>query len=386
MKIAHVSDTHLGYVQYHLRERKEDFFKAFKLVVDRVIEEGVDILVHSGDLFESYHPDVESLSFAIDQFKRLKEVGIEVVAITGNHDRALRKGTAPPHKILSQLGLLKLLDPFGELEVKGIYFAGFRYLPKRFLEAFREENFHKFEERAKERGASVLVLHQAVDPFISYSGHHPDAYEVLAAKLPKGFSYYAAGHIHLFRKERLHQGIFSYAGSTEFRNSSEAERGSRGFNIFNVDSKALERIEIEGLRPFLVLNTDSERAHEEISELLERVKSEPIPPVVSITFRETGEPAEKFSELFRRIEEKALYLRVIKRTVAEESGDSDSREELNYSKAIEEFCKQNNFPEKVRTLAVELLNHSSEDVEEIIRRYIKEELGELSPLIEKYGV
>ena len=388
MRIAHVSDTHLGYMQYHLRERKEDFFRAFERVVERVVEEGVDLLVHSGDLFESYHPDVESLSFAISQFKRLKEAGVEVVAITGNHDRALRKGTEPPHKILSQLGLIKLLDPFGELEVDGVYFAGLRYFPKRFLELFREKYFSHFEERAKKSGASVLILHQAVDPFISYAGYHPDAYEILASQLPGGFTYYAAGHIHLYRKEELHGGLFSYSGSTEFRSSAEAESGRRGFNIFNLESREFERVEIEGLRPFLVLKTDGERAFEELRELLEKVKSQPVPPVVSVIYKEQGESIEKFSGLLKEIEERALYLRLIKRSPADEEddGSSTTEERLDYSVLIREFCQKNGFPEKVSSLVVEITGHGADDVEEIVRDYLKKEMGELFSLIEKFGV
>jgi DNA repair exonuclease SbcCD nuclease subunit len=388
MRIAHVSDTHLGYMQYHLRERKEDFFKAFERVIDRVIEEGVDLLVHSGDLFESYHPDVESLSFAISQFTRLKEAGIDVIAITGNHDRALRKGTEPPHKILYQLGLLKLLDPFGELEVKGVYFAGLRYLPKRFLELFREKYFSRFEERAERSGASVFILHQAVDPFISYAGYHPDAYEILASQLPKGFTYYAAGHIHLFRKEELHGGLFSYAGSTEFRSSAEAESGRRGFNIFNVESGKFERVEIEGLRPFLVLKTDGERAFDEFRELLEKVKSLSPPPVVSIVYEDRGEGIEKFSELLKEIEERALYVRLVKRSSAadDDTTGPGGDEGINYPELIKEFCENNRFPEKVGSLAVEITSHSADDVDGIVRDYLKREMGELFSLIEKFGV
>ncbi len=387
MRIAHVSDTHLGYMQYHLRERKEDFFRAFEKVVDRVIEEGVELLVHSGDLFESYHPDVETLSFAISQFKRLKDSGISIVAVTGNHDRALRKGNEPPHKILSQLGLVNLLDPFGELEVKGVYFAGFRYFPKRLLELFRERHFFDLQEKAGSSGLSVLILHQAVDPFISYRAYHPEAYELTSADLPKGFTYYAAGHIHAFRVERFEGGLFSYAGSTEFRNSSEAEIGRRGFNLVDLESGEFERVELEGLRPFLVLKTDSQKAYDDFRELLERVKSSPVPPVVSVTFTETGEVLEKFSSLLKEIEERVLYLRVLKRSrEKEESGGITPPGTVKYPELIELFCRENNFPEKVTSLAVELVNHGADDVEQVVREYLKREMGELFSLVERFGV
>ena len=37
-KIAHLADTHLGYRQYGLLEREEDFYDAFNKIIDDIIE------------------------------------------------------------------------------------------------------------------------------------------------------------------------------------------------------------------------------------------------------------------------------------------------------------------------------------------------------------
>ena len=49
MKFAHLADTHLGYRQYGLFEREKDFYEVFDKVIDKIIEEKVDFVVHSGD-------------------------------------------------------------------------------------------------------------------------------------------------------------------------------------------------------------------------------------------------------------------------------------------------------------------------------------------------
>ena len=133
MKVAHISDTHLGYMQYRLPERKQDFILAFERAIDICIEERVDIILHTGDLFETYQPDMVTLSRSIRALQKVKAHGIEFIAITGNHDRALRRGTIPPQRILEDLGILKLLNyrqgaPVEELvlSLDGVLIAGFQ--------------------------------------------------------------------------------------------------------------------------------------------------------------------------------------------------------------------------------------------------------------------
>ncbi len=51
-RILHTADTHLGYRQYGLEERREDFSRAFQQIIEIAISEKADALVHAGDLFD----------------------------------------------------------------------------------------------------------------------------------------------------------------------------------------------------------------------------------------------------------------------------------------------------------------------------------------------
>ena len=46
-----MADTHLGYEQYGLKERFNDFARAFLAVVDAAIERHADCFLIAGDLF-----------------------------------------------------------------------------------------------------------------------------------------------------------------------------------------------------------------------------------------------------------------------------------------------------------------------------------------------
>ncbi|MDD3246588.1 MAG: hypothetical protein PHF18_07025 [Methanosarcina sp.] len=49
-RILHTADTHLGYRQYHNEVRRQDFFKAFEVVIQDAVDMQVDaVLCRSAD-------------------------------------------------------------------------------------------------------------------------------------------------------------------------------------------------------------------------------------------------------------------------------------------------------------------------------------------------
>lgn len=93
LKIAHLSDIHLGYRGSkrtdpvdHVNLREKDGYQAFSAVVGDVIREGVDVCVIAGDLFHTPHPDVRTVLVAQKQLRRLAKAGVSVYCLAGNHD------------------------------------------------------------------------------------------------------------------------------------------------------------------------------------------------------------------------------------------------------------------------------------------------------------
>ena len=84
IKFAHVSDCHLG------GWRKESLTKlgcqAFTQMIDKIIEEKVDFVIISGDLYDVSNPRVEIVDHATKELKRLYDEGIPVYGIMGSHD------------------------------------------------------------------------------------------------------------------------------------------------------------------------------------------------------------------------------------------------------------------------------------------------------------
>ena len=96
MKFIHCADVHLdtplqGLAQYPgapVGEIRNATRRAFERVLSFAISERVDFLIIAGDLYDTGLKSFESALFFNKQMVRLKDAGIDVYLIYGNHDAA----------------------------------------------------------------------------------------------------------------------------------------------------------------------------------------------------------------------------------------------------------------------------------------------------------
>ncbi len=317
MRFAHLADTHLGYRQYNLDEREEDFYRAFDEIVDIIIEEKLDFVVHSGDLFDEPRPHIKALVRVREALEKLSSHGIPFICIAGNHDLLMRRGAVPPQRVFSNLELLTPRKPF--LEYKGLFIAGLPYFSKIHRNAMKNllENLSK---EAKEYEKSVLLLHQGIDKYFNLE------FELKLQDLPENFDYYALGHIHKRVVDTLPSGgKLVYPGSTEIWRIDELgeyRRQGKGFFIVDTHDFSVQEVNLNGIRPFLNFEISD---IEEVEDIVEEAVKLNTKPVVKLEVR-----GEDFNEIYRRLllelKEKALYLD-IKRKVEKSEGSEDVKEE-----------------------------------------------------------
>ncbi len=107
----HIADTHLGYEQYGVRERFNDFSRAFWDITNEAVKRRVDFVVIAGDLFNKRAIDALTLIHAIEGLKKLKDHSIPVIAIEGNHDRSYYREGTSWLQFLCYQGYITLLAP-----------------------------------------------------------------------------------------------------------------------------------------------------------------------------------------------------------------------------------------------------------------------------------
>jgi DNA repair exonuclease SbcCD nuclease subunit len=85
VRVAHISDSHLGCSLFQLVERREDSRKCLKKAVDMAMRHSPDILVHTGDLFDSPFPSWDDANFTLELFRDLQDK-VQSIVLQGNHD------------------------------------------------------------------------------------------------------------------------------------------------------------------------------------------------------------------------------------------------------------------------------------------------------------
>ncbi len=226
-RLLHTGDTHLGYQQYHLPERRDDFQSAFQQVADDAVDLGVDAVVHAGDLFHDRQPTLTDIMGAISVLRTLSNAGIPVLAIVGNHES---KRGGQWLDLFEEMGLAQRLGS-EPVVVGDIALYGLDFVPR----SQRENYSYEFETTDVE--TKLLVSHGLFEPF-----EHGDwdARTVLSES-PVQFDAMLLGDDHTPKKKQLdtpHDAWLTYCGSTE--RASASEREPRGYNLISVEDGTVD--------------------------------------------------------------------------------------------------------------------------------------------------
>ncbi|HEY8563779.1 MAG TPA: DNA repair exonuclease [Pyrinomonadaceae bacterium] len=112
MKFLHISDVHLGCTRYQLNESPRDFFDAWIDVLKKyAVEEKVDFVIMGGDFFHKRNVPPETMNHAYAGLSFLRDAGIPVVTIEGNHDQKHNDSEYSWLRSLANWNLLHLLEP-----------------------------------------------------------------------------------------------------------------------------------------------------------------------------------------------------------------------------------------------------------------------------------
>lgn len=268
---VHASDLHLGYAQYGLEVRRQDFDKAFTDLVDKTIALKPDFMIIAGDLFHHARPSNTTLENTIRNFKRLRDAGIPVLTVDGSHDAAPNMITGTILVPLDSAGLIHHLPRHDGACWRSdcCYVYGVpNFRSRRKTEEELPEFLKKNPPAADSAVFNVFVLHGAID-LPSVKPPYIEA-EIPPELIPEGFDYYAAGHVHEHYIGKFKSGTLAYSGCVETVSYDEAKT-AKGFFHVEVDAKGKvspKYVELESPRKFVVLEQDfSGMTSEKITEL-----------------------------------------------------------------------------------------------------------------------
>ena len=287
MLFSHISDTHLGLVQYGSNERERDVYDAFNQAINISIKDQVDFIIFAGDIFENPKPNGNAILQMANALKRLKENDIDSFFILGEHDVSNIKHQNPVPYIYHNLGFSKYIGNGKPIEYKGIILVGFDKIRPPEM-AQNEERFSDVDKSVENfSGHKILVSHQGITEFNKFAG------ELQSTDLPKNFTYYAMGHLHDKNVKQFNhlKGPIAYPGSIELTTSEGIKNIKKGF--FEVDISGNEAIpkwiELD-TRPQFSFKVEYKELTKAIDEITEKISSLTKKPVIEVKIQ--GEDIE----------------------------------------------------------------------------------------------
>ncbi len=253
MKFAHIADSHLG--GWRQPELQTLNMESFKKAIDICIEEKVEFILFTGDLFDSAFPPIEILKDTFGEFKKLKDAAIKCYVIAGSHDYSVSGKT-----------FLDVLEKSGFCEIC-------KYEEKDdsvILIPSINKSSYIYGYPGKKSGMEISSLRKIKinEPYANYFRIlmlHTTITEV-AGTLPiesiplsefPPADYYALGHIHVDFEKEINGKPAIYGGPTFPNNFKELEELKFGkFYIIDVEGytkiikkeiklKEVELVEIE---------------------------------------------------------------------------------------------------------------------------------------------
>lgn len=231
MRILHLSDTHLGAVLSARGadrgwSRASEHLASMETALAPALERRVDLVLHTGDLFDRSTPPPDAVAAAIVLLHRVAR-RVPVVLMPGNHDR---KGLAGH---LTEGPNLHIVDAPVRLVLGGLALGVVPYVREApgWAEAART---------ATGPGVDLLLAHQSfhgarVPGFRFNAGHLPET--VGEWQIPRGARWIASGHIHPRQVLRLGGATVVYTGSTE-RTSYSEQHETKGYTVWEFESAA----------------------------------------------------------------------------------------------------------------------------------------------------
>ena len=330
MKLLHTADIHLGVKTYGRRDpetglntRLLDVRRSLEAVVQRALDDEVDVFLFCGDAYHTADPTPTQQKLFAECLQPLADAGIPMVLLIGNHDHPVTYGRAssldifefvdgevhcyrrPPSSVQvleTASGPLQLIPLPWPIRSQILTKEEYRSMSPEELRQFIEEQYVTYVQRRADDIRSETVVERADGTEHSLS---PDVPTVLAGHVtvqgaelagserttlissePKftvgqlavsPIDYVALGHVHRAqnRQPDAHPPVV-YAGSIERVTFKERDE-EKGCYRVDIDPAADPRTTVTFVptpaRPFVALQVDARDAEAPTDRILEAVAS-----------------------------------------------------------------------------------------------------------------
>jgi DNA repair exonuclease SbcCD nuclease subunit len=256
MRIAAIGDAHLGRSYLPITDadtgvnrRELDFEASFTRAVDAALAERPDAILWLGDVFDHPRPTYRSFRVASRELRKIREHGVQLVAISGNHDTPRLPGTGSPYSVLADT--FPELHFAARLQYEHVDLPGLRVhcVPQMLtvpaaLEALADADANRSADRS-----NLLITHPRLTQLRpKYDDINEIEVDVSALKS----DFVLLGHYHVHQK--VDDGVW-YAGAPDTFTFADDPDRAKGIVVLDTDTGRLQHVEVEGQRRLVTLET-----------------------------------------------------------------------------------------------------------------------------------
>jgi len=209
--------------------------RALEHLVALCIDERASFLLLAGDVFDGSWKDFSTGLFFSAQMARLREAGVPVVIVRGNHDAAsmITKALRLPDNV-------RELSP-AKPETIDLPDAGVCVHGQSFAHRVTVEDLAARYPDGARGTFNIGLLHTCLD---GREGHEPYAPTTIDALRAKGYDYWALGHVHA-REVLATDPWIVFSGNLQGRHARE--NGPKGATLVTVDDGVVSTVEHRAL-------------------------------------------------------------------------------------------------------------------------------------------
>lgn len=253
MKVAALGDAHLGRSYFSftteqgVNQREHDFEVSFEAAVDLAMAQEPDLVVWLGDVFDHPRPTYRSFRVAQRALTRLREHGVAVALITGNHDTPRLPGTGSPYSALADMfPEFHFAHRLGyeRFDLPGLVVHA---VPQMLTVEATLEALDAADQGRSLDKSNLLLTHPRIT---QVEPRYADINEIEVDASVLRADFVLLGHYHFHTK--VMDGIW-YAGSTDTFSFADDPEKAKGIVVLDTDTGECRHVPLTGQRPLVTL-------------------------------------------------------------------------------------------------------------------------------------
>ncbi len=298
MKFVHLADIHLGFQKNENLQKIEQ--ETFEEALKQCVERKVDFVLIPGDMFHVNIPEMRVQKFAFAGFRKLHEAGIPAYVVYGSHDFSPVSNSVID--LLAEVGYITkvTLATSSEEGIISLDFitdkkTGVKLAGLSGLKVGNDREWYERLDRQKlesEPGFKIFLFHGSISDM--RTEHDTEGENMPLSLLPKGFAYYAGGHMHKFNHQKfpdyphvVYSGTPFAGFHSDFEENAKGQQ--RGFVLVEFEDtvKTVELIQVSNTQYEMIKIDANNRNSESVNQELQE-KADNIDPAQKIVIIKIG--------------------------------------------------------------------------------------------------